>query len=121
VPKLGKPGKFHLVQNLCFPHKSNDPLVSTPNSWVNLDQFSSHYSIFQITSTLISTLPLGPQAVVWDVAEAYHMIPSHASQWPSLVVQIGENEFTIDTSLCFGFAPSGGIYGLVGTAGADIM
>ena len=120
VPKPGKPGKFRLVQNLSFPYKSRN-LVSSPNSRVDPDQFPTHYSTFQITSTIISALPPGSQAAVRDVAEAYRTIPSHPSQWPSLVVRLNNDQFAIDSSLCFGFAPSGGIYGMVGAAGVDIM
>jgi len=42
-------------------------------------------------------------------------------QWPTLVVHLSDSQFAIDTSLCFGFAPSAGIYGNVGGAGVDIM
>ena len=121
VPKPGKPGKFRLVQNLSFPYKSTSPLLSSPNSRVDLDQFPTYYSTFQITSTIISSLPPGSQAAVRDVAEAYRTVPSHPSQWPSLVVRLGSNQFVVDTSFCFGFAPSGGIYGQIGAAGVNIM
>ena len=55
------------------------------------------------------------------MAEAYRTIPLHPSQWHALVVRLSESKFAIDTSTCFGFGPSGGIYGNVGSAGADIM
>ena len=86
VPKLGKPGKYCLVQNLSFPYKPPSTLILSPNSRVDPDQFPTHYSTFQITATLISLLPLDSQAAVQDVAEAYRTISSHPSQWPSLVV-----------------------------------
>jgi hypothetical protein len=121
VPKPGKPGKFRLVQNLSFPHKPISPDISSVNFRVDPDLFPAHYSTFHITSLIISRLPPGSEAAVRDVAEAYRTIPSHPSQWPSLAVRLSDNEFAVDTSLCFGFAPSGGIYGKVGEAGADIM
>jgi hypothetical protein len=111
VPKPGKPGKFRLVQNLTFPHKPIPPHISSVNSRINPDLFPTHYSTFHITSLLISHLPPGSEAAVRDVAEAYRTVPSHPSQWPSLVVQLSDNEFAVDTSLCFGFVPSGGLYG----------
>lgn len=121
VPKPGKPGKFRLVQNLSFPHSSVSPLVSAVNDRVDPNLFPTHYSTFLITSLLISRLPPGSEAAVRDVAEAYRTVPSHPSQWPSLVVRLAENQFAIDSSFCFGFAPSGGIYGMIGAAGTDIL
>ena len=121
VPKPGKPGKFRLVQNLSFPHNSPSDGTSSVNSRVDPDQFPTHYSTFHIMSLLVSRLPPGSEAAVRDVAEAYRTIPSHPSQWPSLAIRLSNDEFAIDTSLCFGFAPSGGIYGKLGEAGADIM
>ena len=119
VPKPGKPGKFRLVQNLSFPH-SNSPIPSI-NSLVDPDDFPSPYSTFSIVALVISTLPPGSQGAVHDVAEAYRTIPLHPSQWHALVVRLSESHFAIDTSTCFGFGPSGGIYGNLGSAGADIM
>ena len=120
VPKLGKPGKFRLVQNLSFPHNPAGS-ISSVNSRVDPNQFPTHYSTFHIMSLLICRLPPGSEAAVRDVAEAYRTVPSHPSQWPSLAVRLSNNDFAVDTSLCFGFGPSGGIYGKLGEAGADIM
>ena len=121
VPKPGKPGKFRLVQNLSFPHKPSPSGISSVNSRVDPDRFPTQYSTFQITCLLISYLPPGSQAAVRDVAEAYRTVPSHPSQWPSLAIRLADNKFAVDTSFCFGFAPSGGIYGKIGEAGTDIL
>ena len=45
----------------------------------------------------------------------------HRSQWHGLVVHLSKSHFAIDTSLCFGFGPSVGIYSNVASAGTDIM
>jgi hypothetical protein len=119
VLKPGKPGKFHLVQNLSFPVSSMP--VPSVNSLVDPDNFPSPYSTFPIVALVLSTLPPGSQAAVRDVAEAYRTIPLHPSQWHALIVRLSESNFAVDTSTCFGFGPSGGIYGNVGSAGADIM
>ena len=107
IPKSSKPGKFRLVQNLSFPH-SNSPIPSI-NSLVDPDDFPSPYSTFSIVALVISALPPGSQGAVHDVTKAYRTIPLHPSQWHALVVP------------CFGFGPSGGIYGNLGSASADIM
>ena len=119
IPKPSKPGKFRLVQNLSFPH-SNSPIPSI-NSLVNPDDFPSPYSTFSIVALVISALPPGSQGAIRDVAEAYRTIPLHPSQWHALVVRLSKSHFAIDTSTCFGFGPSDGIYGNLGSAGTDIM
>lgn len=119
VPKPGKPGKFRLIQNLSFPH-SNLPVPSI-NSLTNPNNFPSPYSTFEIVSLVLSSLPPGSQGAIRDVAEAYCTVPLHPSQWHALVVRLSESHFAVDTSLCFGFGPSGGIYGSIGSAGTDIM
>lgn len=119
VPKPGKPGKYRLVQNLSFPLLAS--LVPSINSLVDPDLFPSHYSTFFVVALVLSSLPPGSQGAVRDVAEAYRTIPLHHSQWHALVVHLSDSEFAIDTSACFGFASSGGIYGNVGNAGTDIM
>ena len=109
------------MQNLLFPNNSTSPLVFLVKSWVDPNLFPTQYSTFQVVSLLIACLPPGPQAAIHDVAEVYWTVPSHPLQWPSLVVYLAGNEFAIDTSLCFGFTPSGGIYGKIGMAGTDIL
>lgn len=119
ISKLGKLGKYCLVQNLSFPHSST-PSPSI-NSLVNPDDFPSPYSIFPIVALVISTLPPGSQGAVHNVTEAYRTIPLHHSQWHALIVHLSKSQFTIDTLACFGFSLSGGIYGNIGSTGTDIM
>ena len=114
-----KPGKYRLVQNLSYPLSASP--VPSINSLVDPDLFPSHYSTFAVVALVISSLPPGSQGAVRDVAEAYRTIPLHHSQWHALAIRLSDSEFAIDTSSCFGFAPSGGIYGNVGNAGTDIM
>ena len=68
---------------------------------------------------LIHSLPQGSQGATRDVAEAFRTIPLH----PSLVVQVTNKPalFAVDTSLCFGYGPSAGTYGMVWNAGLDIF
>ena len=56
-----------------------------------------------------------------NVAEAYHTIPLHHSQWPSTVIRLSDNAFAIDTALCFGSGPSAGMYGTVWNLASDIL
>lgn len=56
-----------------------------------------------------------------DVKEAYRTVPIRPEQWPGLVVRLDEDSFAIDTRDCFGLASGGGVYGLLGDAGAQIM
>jgi len=120
IPKLGKPGKFRLIQNLSFPH-SPLPLVASINSRISSDLFPCSYGTFSIVSLLISKLPPGSQAAIRDVSEAYRTVPLCPSEWQGLVVRVSPDLFAIDTCLCFGFGPSGGIYGALAGAGADLF
>ena len=107
------------MQNLSFPL---NPLPSPSiNSLVDPNNFPTPYSTFPIVALVLSSLPPGSQGAVRDVAEAYRTIPLHPSQWHTLVVCLSESEFVVDSATCFGFGPSGGLYGKIGNVGTDIM
>ena len=55
VPKAGKPGKFHLIQNLSHPH-TNHPVPSI-NALLNSDNFPCTWGTFRTVCTLIRNLP----------------------------------------------------------------
>jgi hypothetical protein len=120
VPKPGKPGKFRLVQNLSFPlHPS--PTISSINSSIDSNLYPCTWGTASTICLLIWSLPPGSQAAVHDVAEAYHTVPLHPSQWPGLVIRMGDDNFAIDSSFCFGCSASAGTYGEVADAGTNIF
>ena len=121
VLKAGKPGKFHLIQNLSHPH-TNHPVLSI-NSHLNSDDFPCTWGTFRTVCTLIRHLPKGSQAATRDISEAYRIIPLHESQWPGVVVQIANSpaKFALNTSNSFGGATAGGLFGLFGDALADLL
>ena len=123
IPKAGKPGRFRLIQNLSYPNIPNHGGVPSINSQVDSDLFPCTWGTYATTCTLIHSLPPGCQGATRDVAEAYRTIPLHPSQWPALVVRIGENPptFAVDTALCFGYGPSAGTYGSLRDVSLDIM
>ncbi|KIK80559.1 hypothetical protein PAXRUDRAFT_158357 [Paxillus rubicundulus Ve08.2h10] len=122
IPKLGRPGKFRLVQNFSFPPS---PTCSFPNpsinSYINSDHFPSTWGKFSVVLLLISCLPPDSEASTRDVAEAYRTVPLHPSQWPATVVQISETHGCIDTCAAFGATPSSGGYGHIADAGAELF
>ena len=123
IPKPGKPGKFRLIQNLSYPNSPRLDESLSINSQVDSALFPCEWGTFHTTCALIHTLPRGSQGATRDVAEAYRTIPLHPSQWPALVVRIADEPalFAVDTSLCFGYGPSAGTYGMVRDAGLDIF
>jgi len=123
IPKAGKPGRFRLIQNLSYPNVPSHHGFQSINSQVNSDLFPCTWGTFSTACTLIYSLPPGCQGATRDVAEAYRTIPLHPSQWPALVVRIGENPptFAVDTALCFGYGPSAGTYGALRDASLDVM
>lgn len=121
VPKPHKPNAYRLVQNFSFPRAPRGNTFSV-NHHIDSDRFPCTWGTFPAFALLVWHLPEGSQAAVRDVAEAYRSIPLHPSQWPSTVVRISDaDEFAVDTCSAFGMAPSGGIFGYVADAGADIM
>jgi hypothetical protein len=119
IPKLGRPGKYRMIQDLSHPQGSSP--IQSINVHMSPDDFTATYSTFPIVALLLSSLPPGSQGAVRDVAEAYCTVPVHPSQWHGLVVRLSDSHFTVDTALCFSFAPSVGIYGNIASAGTDIM
>jgi hypothetical protein len=121
IPKPGKPGKFRLIQNLSSPHSPRNG-ISSINSAIDSSLFPCTWGTFATISFLIFHLPINSQAAVRDVKEAYRTIPLRPSQWAGLVVRLeGSDRFAIDTCNCFGLASSGGIYGRIGDAGAQLF
>lgn len=85
------------------------------------DLFPTTWGTFSTVLLPIHQLPPGSQLATKDMAEAYHTNLLHHSQWPSTVVCLEGDSFTIDTALCFGVEPSTGMYGTVWNAAADIL
>jgi hypothetical protein len=123
IPKPGKPGKYHLIQNLSHPNSPQPGEALSINSQVDSSLFPCEWGTFHTTCTLIHTLPRGSQGATRDVAEVYQTIPLHPSQWPVLIVRIANEPalFAVDTALCFGYGPSAGTYDTVRDAGLDIF
>ena len=123
IPKPGKPGKYHLIQNLSYPNSPRPNEPPSINSQVDSALFPCKWGTFDTTCTLIQSLPQGSQGVMRDVAEAYRTVPLHPSQWPALVMRISDEPplFAVDTCLCFGYGPSAGTYGTIHDAGLDVL
>lgn len=85
------------------------------------DNFPSTWGTFHVLALTISRLPPGSQIAIRDVSEAYRTVPIHPSQWPGAVVRISEDQFCIDTCMCFGLSPSAGAYGNLADAGLDLF
>ena len=121
IPKPGKPGKFHLFQNLSYPYIPHN-YISSINSSINLDNYPSTWGTFTIICLLLICLPPGSQLVICDVKEAYRMIPLNPLQWPGVIIRLDEDDtFAIDTRNLFGLASSSGCYGIIADAGTQLM
>lgn len=122
IPKPGRPGKFRLVQNFSF-HIDPSPRFPNPlvNDAIDTSLFPCTWGNFSTVYLLISHLPPGSQVATRDVVEAYCTVPLHTLQWPAAVIHISETHACIDTCAVFGAAPSGGAYGLIADADAEIL
>lgn len=58
------------------------------NSTIDSASFPCMWGMFHSIFLLISRLPLGSQAAIWDVKEAYYTIPIKPEQWPGMVVRL---------------------------------
>jgi hypothetical protein len=122
ITKPGQLGHSRNVQNYSFPHTPSARFPNPSiNSQIDSDRFPSTWGTFSVICLLVSRLLPGSQAATRDVAEAYHTIPLHPSQWPGAVVRLAEDKFSIDTTTCFGISPSAGAYGCVADAGAELF
>ena len=112
---------YCLIQDLSHPH-TNSHTVSI-NSHLNSDKFPCTWDTFCTVCTLIRNLPLGSQAAVCDIAEAYRIIPLHESQWVGVVVHISNSPelFALNTSNCFGCTTAGGLFSMFSDVLADLL
>lgn len=77
---------------------------------------------FNTICFIILNLFPGFQAAVRNVAEVYHILSLHKSQWNGTVVHLlEEDEFAIDTSATFGATPNTGAFSHITDANVDIM
>ena len=122
IPKPSRLGKFRLIQNFSFPIEVS-PCFPSPsiNHAIDTALFPCTWGKFSTIYLLISHLPPGSQAATQDVAEAYHTIPLHPSQWPAAVVQISDLQACIDTCVTFGASPSCSAYGRLAGVGVEIL
>ena len=121
VPKTSKPGKYRAVHDFSHPHNPS-PHATSINSHIDSDSFLCTWGTFSTVALLIARLPLGSQASVQDVAEAYRTIPVTPGQWPGLVIRLqAHDQFAVNKCNNFGLASAGGVYGMVADAGADIF
>ena len=126
IPKLGKPDKFRLIQNLSFPRNAINNIRSI-NSSIETDLYPCTWGTFSTVATTVWSLPPGSLGACRDVAEAYRIIPLAENQWPGTVVRLDEDgptnakTFAINTCACFGKKSSGGLFGFFGDALLDIL
>ena len=112
VPKGSS--SFRLIQDLSFPRNASS--VASINSQINSDDFPTAWGTFDITSSLILSLPEGCMAATFDISAAYRITPVQPDQQWALVVH-WKDKFFMDHTLPFGLASSAGIFGWV----ADLL
>ena len=126
IPKLGKPGKFRLIQNLSYPRNLINGVRSV-NSSIETDLYPCTWGTFSTTAIIVQSLPPGSLGACRDVSEAYRIIPLAKDQWPGVVVRIAEDSpagskpFALNTCTSFGKKSSGGLFGMFGDALSDIF
>ena len=69
IPKLSRPGKFCLIQNLSYP--CNIKNISSINASIEADLYPCTWGTFSTVTTLVQSLPPGSLTACRDVSEAY--------------------------------------------------
>ena len=75
IPKPRKLGKFHAVHDFSHPHPPCTNPVSSINSAIKSHDFPCTWGTFSTICLIIHCLPLGYQAFIQDISEAYQTIP----------------------------------------------
>ena len=75
VTKPGKPGKYRMVHDFSHPRSPCTNPVESINSAINSHNFPCTWGTFSTICLIVYCLPPGSQASIWDVSEAYRMIP----------------------------------------------
>jgi hypothetical protein len=113
VPKAGTTDQFRLVQDLSFPR--NDPIHSSVNSEIDLDDFRCDWGTFQHVASIVIDASPFTEAATLDVDSAFRQCPILPSQQRNFII-MWENLFYIDHNAPFGATSSGGIFGQIADA-----
>jgi hypothetical protein len=106
---------------ISHPHSPSSETTSI-NTHIDSNRFPCTWGTFATVALLIACLPLGAQASIRDVAEAYRTIPAAETQWLGMVICLqADNQFAVNTCNNFSLASARGVYGMVADAGADIF
>jgi hypothetical protein len=113
VVSKSTPGEYRIIQDFSYPQNHAD--TTSVNAEINVDKFPCLWSFFDdVAQALLSGSP-DSQAATLDVHSAYHRMPIHPDDQPSIVVSWKE-KFYVDHCAPFGAASSNGIFGRCGNA-----
>ena len=92
IPKSGQANTYCILQNYSF---TSNPSPAFPNpsinSTINSSDFPTTWGTFIVTSLMLTCLPPNSEIATRDISEAYHMAPTHYTQWPTTVIHTGED------------------------------
>lgn len=112
VPKPNS-SKFRLIQDLSFPR--NDPHITSVNSEISPDDFPCEWGTFPQCYYFVSRCPIGTEVAVFDVENAYQIIPIHPNDQPHFCIS-WEEQIYVDHCAPFGSASACGLFGHVADA-----
>lgn len=117
VPKPGS-DEFRIVQDLSYPR--DDPQQPSVNSEINSDDFPCTWGTFETMAAAILSLDADAQGATMDVDAAFRRCPLRRDQQNHFVIQ-WKGLFWLDHNVPFGAASSGGVFGRLADAMADIL
>ena len=101
---------FRMIQDMSYPR--NSPTIPSVNHGINSDDFPTAWGTFDITASLILSLPPGSLAATFDISAAYHLTPIRPDQQQHLCV-FWNGLVYVDRAIMFGLASSAGVFGSI--------
>ena len=118
VPKSVGSSERRIVQDLSFPR--NDPLRSSVNDQIDIDNFRCDWGTFNDVRTIVMDAPEGAEAATLDVDSAFRCCPIIPTQQQSFVIH-WNSSYYLDHQAPFGATSAGSVFGRVADAKSAIL
>lgn len=101
---------FRMIQDMSYPR--HNPAITSVNYGINSDDFPTAWGTFDVTASLILSLPSGCLAATFDISAAYRLTPIRPDQQQHLCV-FWNGLIYVDRAVMFGLASSAGVFGSI--------
>ena len=99
-----------MIQDMSYPR--NNPTIKSVNHGICSDDFPTVWGTFDLTASLILSLPPGSLAATFDISAAYHLAPVQPDQQHHLCI-FWNGFIYVDQAVMFGLASSTSMFGTI--------